>query len=126
MQLPELPPASWSFGSVQNDESDSDREAKLRANEQSLIQKYTPNGIIETPEGSLDGSLDLGEIDDSLFDEYYLPPLSREDTDIALRGIGSYTDDKPGVLHRADTFDVEEILAVPYDDYEKDYLSGLL
>jgi hypothetical protein len=126
MQLPELPPASWSFGSVQNDESDSDREAKLRANEQRLIQKYTPNGIIETPEGSLDGSLDLGEIDDSLFDKYYLPPLSHEDTDIALRGIGSYTDDKPGVLHRADTFDVEEILAVPYDDYEKDYLSGLL
>lgn len=119
--LPELPPPSWSFSGLQDD-SDSERETRLRANEQRLIEQYTPNGVIETPDGSLDGSFDVGDFDEDMFEKFYVPPLRHEDADIQLLE----TREKPRLLYQADAFNVNDVLGMPYDEGEKDYLNGLL
>ena len=120
-QMPELPLPSWSFG------SENERDSNFRSSEQRLLQKYMPNGIIETPEESLDenDSFDLGDIDETLFDQYYIPPLSHEDI-IDITSLECYPMDNPNMLHGGGAFKVEDILGVPYDEYERDYLSGLL
>ena len=127
-QLPGLPEISPpSLGSLQQgrSESESDRETTLRSDERKLIQKYTPNGVIETPEGSLEGSFDIGEIDDNLFEDFYVPPL-HEDVDIASLDIHSYAEDRAQDHNQEDTFSVDNYLGLPRDDYERDYLNSLL
>lgn len=120
--LPELPPPSWSFSGL-HDDSDSQREIRLRANEQRLIEQYTPNGVIETPEGSLDGSFDVGDFDEDLFDKFYVPPLRHEDAGVSSL---EHTGENPKLLYQLDAFNVNDVLRMPFDESEKDYLNGLL
>ena len=102
-------------------ESESDRETTIRAIERKLIQKYTPK-----PDGSLDGSFDISEIDDNLFEDFCVPPL-HEDVDIASLDIHSYAEERAQVPNQEeDSFNVDNYLGLPRDDYEREYLNSLL
>ena len=126
LYLPELSSPSQSLESMHNNDTDYDRQERFCSIEQKVIEKYTRTGEIETPEGSLDGSFDLGEINEDMFDEYYVHALANGDLDIASQEYDSYTGDKAKAAHRRETFNVEDVLEGPYDDSEKDYLNGLL
>ena len=106
-ELPQIPPPSFSSLQQSGSESESDRETTIRAVERKLIQKYTTNGVIETPDGSLDGSFDIGEIDDNLFEDFYVPPL-HEDVDIASLDIHSYAEERAQVPNQEDSFNVDK------------------
>lgn len=120
LEPPELPQRSWSFSGKHD--SDPEQEGKLRDNERRLIEKYTPRGVIETPEGSLDGSFDVGDFDETLFDKYYLHPLTYEGVDIASLEIGNDAKERPRDLYRCDSFNVDDALGVP-DENERDLLN---
>lgn len=127
IDLPELPPPNFNSSVLHRGISDCEHETKHRTSEQKLIQMYTPNGVIETPEGSLDGSFDAGSIDDNLFERFYVPPLTHKDDWIEPDDANnSCSEDEQRMSHRDDVFDVNEALGGPYDDYERDYLNGLL
>ena len=128
LDLPKLPPPKLSSSVEYNGDSDSEHETNHCVSEQKLIQMYTPNGVIETPEGSLDGSFDVGSIDDNLFERFYVPPLTYKDDGIEPSDTNnSFSEDEPKVSHlNDDAFDVNEALRDPFDDYERDYLNGLL
>lgn len=119
-QLQELSPPNWTFSG--RDNSNYEREAKLRANEQRLIEQYTPNGVIESPEGSLDGSFDIGEINEDLFDSYYVSPLRYEGETVSLEN-DNRTEELSQVLHRDNSFNVDDALAETFDDSEKGLLN---